>query len=277
MQHVTLKFEPSSVAAKDRGSARMWTAADHKYAFTITRERNDGTTAGGRRRRPIFVARASRLDGTKQCQIGRNFKTFDAAVRLCSNFTDEFRRRIACHEAGHAVVGWLLGIKGVWVDMETGNYRSVTWHRGPNLAAVANGKHAVGALYERLLFSVAGLVAEEKIGGYNSTGYVEEDADGFACVPWEAIRVARLEAGLPICGHRNCDIPPDAGCDAARVAAVIKRAEDEAYAMLSTNGSMVWRVADALCKQDRLTATELDDLLTGRRRPEPTMLVGEAS
>jgi hypothetical protein len=123
-------------------------------------------------------------------------------------------------------------------------------------------------LYERLLFSVAGLVAEEKIGGYNSTGYVEKDADGFASIPWEAVRVARLEAGLPICGHRNCDIPLDthidAGCDAARVAAVIKRAEDEAFAMLSVNRSMVWRVANALCKCDRLTATELDDLLTGR-------------
>jgi hypothetical protein len=130
MQHVTLKFEP--VAAKDRGSARVWAAADHKYAFTITRERN-GTTGG----RPIFVARASRLDGSKQCQIGRNFKTFDAAVRLCSNFTHEFRRRIAYHEAGHAVVGWLLGIKGVWVDMETGEHRAVTWHRELNLAALA--------------------------------------------------------------------------------------------------------------------------------------------
>ena len=113
------------------------------------------------------------------------------------------------------------------------------------------------------MFTVAGTVAEARIAGYPS-GYVEADVAGRTSVPWDAVRVARLEAGLPICSHRNCDIPFDTHIDAERVAAVIKRAEDEAFAMLRMNRSMVG-VTNALCKCDRLTATELDDLLTGRR------------
>jgi hypothetical protein len=72
----TLKFEPA-VSSADQGTGQVWAAADHKFAFTITRE-HDG-----------YVAHACRLDGSKRCRIGHrsNFKTFDAAVRLCSRYT----------------------------------------------------------------------------------------------------------------------------------------------------------------------------------------------
>jgi hypothetical protein len=89
--------------------------------------------------------------------------------------------------------------------------------------------------------------------------------------------VARLEAGLPICGHKDCTIPFDApnsegGCDDANqdrdkrvtekdVAEVIRRAEDEVFALLKANWPVVKRVVNALCKQDRLTAIELEDLI----------------
>ena len=106
-------------------------------------------------------------------------------------------------------------------------------------------------LYEDLMFLTAGVVAEAKIAGYR-TNYVEEDVAGRAnIIPWTAIRVARLEAGLPICGHKDCEIPLDAGCDAGRitikriteedVAAVIQRAEDEVFALLKANWPTVLR------------------------------------
>src|SRR6516165_3109727 len=67
------------------------------------------------------------------------------------------------------------------------------------------------------MFSVAGLVAEVKIAGYPAA-YVEEDVAGRTSVAWDAVRVARIEAGLPICGHKDCEIPLDARCvDAARI------------------------------------------------------------
>jgi hypothetical protein len=74
-------------------------------------------------------------------------------------------------------------------------------------------------------------------------------------------REARLEAGLPICGHKDCTIPLDApngegGCDAGTndecdtgfdagrvvtqrvtekdVVEIVKRAEDEVFALLMT-------------------------------------------
>jgi hypothetical protein len=48
-------------------------------------------------------------------------------------------------------------------------------------------------------------------------------------------------------------------------------AEDEVFALLKANWSIVERVTNALCRRDRLTAIELDDLITspdsaGKRR-----------
>jgi hypothetical protein len=132
------------------------------------------------------------------------------------------------------------------------------------------------ALYDELVLSVAGLVAEVKIAGLRTT-YVEEGT------LWHAVHVARIEAGLPICGyekrkipfdgerifktglptrgHRKCWIPLGVG-----IADVIKRAEDEAFALLKANWSIVKRVTNALCKRDRLTSIDLDDIIAGKRR-----------
>ena len=72
----------------------------------------------------------------------------DAAVRLCSIYTRVFRRQIAYHEAGHAVVAWLLGFSGVWVDMEDNAYRAIVRHDLlPSMLAVADGGRAVLARY----------------------------------------------------------------------------------------------------------------------------------
>jgi hypothetical protein len=227
-----------------------WVAADHKHAFTITWEDN------------VFVARVSQLDGSHRRKIGWKFKTLDAAVRLCSIYTREARRQVAYHEAGHAVVAWLLGFTGVWVDMEDNPYRAVVRHDLlPTMLAIADaslgaslngGGRAVLAryLYEELMFSVAGLVAEVRLAGYPA-GYVEEDVAGRTSVEWDAVRVARLDAGLPVCGHKDCEIP----FDAERVAEVTKRAEDEVFAMLQANWPIVERVVKALCKRDRLTTS----------------------
>ena len=105
-----------------------------------------------------------------------------------------------------------------------------------------------------------------RVAGYPAA-YVEEGVAGRTSVAWDAVRVTRIEAGLPICGHKDCEIPLDARCvDAARitekdVAEVIQRAEDEVLALLKANWAIVKRVANALCRQDRLTTAELDALL----------------
>ena len=198
----------------------------------------------------------------------------DAAVRLCSIYTRVFRRQVAYHEAGHAVVAWLLGFSGVWVDMEDNAYRAIVRHDLlPSMLAVADGGRAVLAryLHEDLMFSIAGLVAEVKIAGYPAA-YVEVDVAGRTSIEWDAVRVARIEAGLPVCGHKDCEIPFDAErITEEDVAEVIRRAEDEVFALLKANWSIVERVTNALCRRDRLTAIELDDLITspnsaGKRR-----------
>jgi hypothetical protein len=134
-------------------------------------------------------------------------------------------------------------------------------------------------LYEEVMFFAAGLVAEVKIAGYPA-GYVEEDIAGRTGAGWDAIRAARVEAGLPICGHKDCEIPYDGErVTEVDVAAVIKRAEDEAFAMLKANWPLVKRVTNALCKRDRLTVAEFTALISSsdgvssgragkRRRPK---------
>jgi hypothetical protein len=287
-----LKFEP---AAEDQ-----WSAADHKHAFTITREHDDASQPD-----PFFVVHTSQLDGSYRRQTNRRFKTFDAAVHRCSIYTQEARRQAAYHEAGHAVTAHLLGFSGVWVEMDDGANRAITHHDLlPSMLAVADASlggtvfasnaRAVLAryLYEELMFFVAGTVSEGGIAGY-LPGYVEEDMAGRPCIEWKAVRVARLEAGLPICGHGDCEIPVDAGpvFDAGRVttqrvttqritkedvAAVIKRAEDEVLALLKANWRAVLRAVNALCRHDRITSIEFDALMAGpkrarnhHRRPRP--------
>ena len=111
-----------------------WEAADHKHAFTITREFDADVSSD-----LFFVARVSWLDGSHQRQIGWKFKTFEGAVRLCSIYTSEARRQTAYHEAGHAVVAWLLSFTGVWIDMEDNPYRAITRHDLlPAMLAVAD-------------------------------------------------------------------------------------------------------------------------------------------
>jgi hypothetical protein len=181
----------------------------------------------------------------------------------------------------------LLGFTGVWIDMEGGaNYQAIVRYDilPPMLAAadVSNSSRQGSAvdrdgggslggggylvlaryLYEEVMFFVAGLVAEVKIAGYPAD-YIEVDVAGRTSVDWDAIRVARLKTGLPICGHKDCTIPFEAGCDAERVAEVIKHAEDEVFTLLKANWLVVERVVNVLCKQDRLTTPELDAIITG--------------
>jgi hypothetical protein len=81
------------------------------------------------------------------------------------------RRRIACHEAGHAVVGWVFGFSEIWIEMCTRrdtrrDYRPVVWYAQAAYTVLVYGEHAAHDLYRNLLFSVAGLVAELRIAGY---------------------------------------------------------------------------------------------------------------
>jgi len=114
------------------------------------------------------------------------------------------------------------------------------------------------------MFSIAGLLAEVKIAGYPAA-YVEVDVAGRTSIEWDAVRVARIEAGLPVCGHKDCITEED-------VAEVIRRAEDEVFALLKANWSIVERVTNALCRRDRLTAIVLitsPDSAGKRRRRTP--------
>jgi hypothetical protein len=160
-----LKFEPVSSADQEpvRGQVQeslvqVWSAADHKHAFTITREHNVDVSPD-----PFFVVHTCQLDGSYRRRAGRNFETFDAAVHRCSIYTQEARRQAAYHEAGHAVTAHLLGFTGVWVEMDDGANRAITRHDMlPSILTVAdpgpgNGRAVLSRYeYEELMYFVAG-------------------------------------------------------------------------------------------------------------------------
>jgi hypothetical protein len=126
-----LKFEPVSAdedpvqSSDTKTRAETWSAADHKHAFTITREFDGAEGAEGGL---FFVVHVSQLDGSYRRRTGRRFETFDAAVHRCSIHTREARRQVAYHEAGHAVTAYLLGFTGVWVEMDNGYNHAITRH-----------------------------------------------------------------------------------------------------------------------------------------------------
>ena len=66
-----LKFEP--VSAPDQAPCVWAAVVDRKHFFTIAR------------RDLVFVAHVSWLNGSHKRRIGRNFKTFDAAVRASTS------------------------------------------------------------------------------------------------------------------------------------------------------------------------------------------------
>jgi hypothetical protein len=76
-------------------------------------------------------------------------------------------------------------------------------------------------------------------------------------IPFDGENIIRT--GLPTCGRRKCWIAPGLGTPG-----IIQRAEDKAFALLKANWPAVKRVTNALCKQDRITTAELDDLIAGK-------------
>jgi hypothetical protein len=102
-----LAFKPVSAGrgSANRGSlTQEWTAADHKFAFSITREHNVDVSPD-----LFFVARVCRLE------------TFDAAVRRCSNFTRKFRRQVAHHAGMRSSPGCSAspGFESTWKTVPT--------------------------------------------------------------------------------------------------------------------------------------------------------------
>jgi hypothetical protein len=196
------------------------------------------------------------------------------------------------------VAARLLGYTGVWIDMAApakSGWLALTRFTHNNLTPAMlagddySGRRAalVRATRDELMVAVAGLIAEVALAGYQ-TDYVEKGIVG------RAAHVARLEAGLPICGYTRCRQPLVSEEDYQRIfrlglpicsrrrcqapaectAYVVDRAENEVLALLNANWSIVKRVANALCKQDKLTSAELDILIAAgkRRRPKRKLM-----
>jgi hypothetical protein len=204
------------------------------------------------------------------------------------------RRQVAYHEAGHAIVAYLLGYTGIWVDMKFSKLKAVTgWARNTlTPTMLADGSLLLGggvggdpecrsafvrALQDELIVAVAGLVADVQIAGYR-TGYVEPEVLG------RAVHLVRACSALPICGRsggggKKCKVGLSVdqfdhtrilteglpicsrrSCGAPRgidLDDIVGYAEAEAFALLEANWPAVKRLVRKLCRYDQFLLPDL--------------------
>jgi hypothetical protein len=191
--------------------------------------------------------------------------------RITSKRARYARRLIAYHEAGHAVIARKLGVEITSINMvASGNYqanvrlRNAAWvaqQAGGDPAALTRG------LYADLMVALAGPAAQ-KLAGYPDSIRDEHDADSINVIGC-AVRLARIEAGLPLqAGPDESELNDGAPLHAAGCA-IVDRAWPETVALLQDNWSAVARVAGALQIRDHLTQAELDHIIAnGQRKPK---------
>jgi hypothetical protein len=179
------------------------------------------------------------------------------------------RRLISYHEAGHAVAARKLGVEITSIDMtpdDVDRLGNVQTRTATGVAEQAGGDRAALArgLYIDLMVTLAGPAAQ-KLAGYPEIGpwYAADINDGGRY----ASRLARIEAGLSMLAAPDEPgiIKPGNPLHTAGFA-IIKRAEVETITTLKDNWQAVVRVAGALSYHDRLTLTDLDDVIDRGQR-----------
>jgi ATP-dependent Zn protease len=188
-------------------------------------------------------------------------------------YTDEEKRRIATHEAGHATVAWLLA-PGRRLEM-----LSVIKRRGA-LGLLAHSEveerftQTAAELRSLMEISMGGLVAEELFFGQASTGPAGDLAYatrlaaqmvGSFGMSGSLISFEAVESGSGI-------VSKVLGNDAARasVEVMLQSAKERVRILLTENPHLVQALTAALMERDELVGEEITEVLEGAgsvRRP----------
>jgi ATP-dependent Zn protease len=150
------------------------------------------------------------------------------------------RERIAHHEAGHAVIGYHLGIEIKFVTILPTHHSIGLVTHGDLFCGGADSDHA--ALERAIKFCLAGQMAEALLYSHYRRRWRSVD---YVC----AFGLARYLTGW--------------GADE-----FIRYQERETQALLNLHWKAVQRVARALLEYDELTGTEVEDIIAPERERE---------
>ena len=180
------------------------------------------------------------------------------------------QRRIAVHEAGHAVLAELVGRR---VEVAS------ILRRSASLGLVAHGdggdieKHLTTPAEARALIQVAfgGMVAEELEFGEASSG-ISGDLAAATTIASQLVgalgaggsRISLEAASMPGAGNLVAKVLGDEASRAA-VEALLLAAERDARELISANRNALYAVADALMDRDELAGDEVRRLVAEHR------------
>lgn len=151
---------------------------------------------------------------------------------------NDLLRLIAFHEAGHAVVGHLLGQRVTQLQI-SGDAHPVGVCHLQRFPAAPNPESPAGraAAGERILCLIAGLLAEGRAAGRDGWDEASGELD-------EAVRLALRLTG-----------------DCEQALALLQRARGQAEKLLDGSWPLVVALAEALEQRRRLTADEVAEVM----------------
>jgi cell division protease FtsH len=191
-------------------------------------------------------------------------------------YTDDERRFIATHEAGHAVVAYLAGQGRKMEVLSIIKRRDALGLLGHSETEERFTKTRT-ELLALLKISLGGMVAEELLLGESGTGPAGDLAQatnvavemigslgmGDSLVSFRAVNDGPLDNGLV---GRVLSNP-----DAKRsVDALLAQQKEEVRAMLEANQNLILALRDSLLDRDELIGEEIVEVLTAAGGPAPT-------
>ncbi|MFZ5813813.1 MAG: ATP-dependent zinc metalloprotease FtsH [Bacillota bacterium] len=181
--------------------------------------------------------------------------------------SEEGRRRIAYHEAGHALVGrWLEGPDHVVKMTITPRGRAlgyVMYQPGED-----RHLHTRQEMLNRLAGLLAGRAAEEIALGEGSTGAADDLERATAMARAMVTQWGMHPAVGPVRTQEASAEQTQRQVDAA-VRALVSEAHRRAHELLGGNREALERVAAALMERESMEGAELEELLSGEPAVEP--------
>ncbi|MEO5618310.1 MAG: ATP-dependent zinc metalloprotease FtsH [Candidatus Eisenbacteria bacterium] len=236
----------------------------------------------------LLAARRNRKKVTMQDFEDAKDKVMLGMERKSLVMTDKERRTTAYHEAGHALVAWLIPgsdpVNKVTI-IPRGRTLGVTWY----LPSEERHNHSQEQLENQLCHAMGGRAAEKLIFNHLTTGAIgdlqqaTETARNMVCRYGMSDVLGPLTfgkkeemvfLGKEIASHKDYSEQTAVLID-QEVRKIIERAYDKASALLRENQEKLHLLANSLLEREVLDGDEMDRLLKGETLPPLKKLDGD--